>query len=100
MKPDVILILVVPVTLEEAVVDWLLEHAPERGFTSSLAYGHSENLEDMSLSEQVTGRRRRVRFEVVCPHMDGVRHVESLKGAFQGTGIHYWLMPVVEAGRI
>ncbi len=97
---DVMLTLIVPVALEGAIVDWLLDHIPERGFTSSLAFGHSEATANMSLAEQVSGRRRGIRFEVVCCESEAGQHIEALRETFAESGIHFWLMPIMASGRL
>lgn len=86
--------------LEETLVDWLLEREELSGFSSHPIDGHGTHASDLSLAEQVTGRQRKVAFHV---HTDCVRITElldSLKGDFRGAGLHYWVVPLLEAGHI
>ncbi|MBU3736373.1 MAG: DUF3240 domain-containing protein [Methylobacterium sp.] len=54
----------------------------------------------MSLLEQVTGRQRRVQFLIHLEREQADRMLEELRSAFAGVGLHYFLTPVLEAGRL
>ena len=57
---------VVPPALEDALVDWLLNDAPTRGFTCVPILGHGEAEKHMSVTEQIAGRVKRVQVQVLC----------------------------------
>ena len=95
-----LLTLIVPVSLEEVLVDWLLENAPEHGFCSFPVNGHSASHRGLTVAEQVSGRKRQMRFEVHAPDAEAQSLVEGLKQQFPGVGMHYWLTPLRDAGQV
>lgn len=90
----------VPPSLEEAVVDCLLTFESEHGFSSLPVSAHDHRNEGLSLAEQVTGRQRKIRFQMYIDKNDLSALLERLKTDFSGAGIHYWVMPVIENGLI
>jgi hypothetical protein len=94
-----LLILIVPPTLEEMLVDVLLQQTSISGFTSSKVNGHGtvhgENAA-LSIVEQVTGRQQRVQFMTHAAITDLQNLVATLKAKFRSTDIHYILMPILE----
>lgn len=100
MTGGVLFTLIAPPSLEEPLVDWLLEFEPEHGFSSLPVNGHSCRQAGLTLAEQVSGRKRRVRFEMHLPEAEWRPLVERLRQDFAGAGIHYWVSPVIEQGRV
>ncbi|QJD30987.1 DUF3240 family protein [Methylococcus geothermalis] len=100
MSDLVLLTLMVPPQLEDALVDWMLSASDIQGFSSQAASGHSSRAEEMSLNEQVAGRTRRVRFEVQLPGEVLAETLMALQTDFRNSGIHYWAMPVLDAGAL
>jgi hypothetical protein len=100
MTHSVLLTLIVPVSLEEVLVDWLFENAPGRGFCSGPVNGHSGNHEALTLGEQVAGRKRQIRFEIHAPEDDARGMLERLGADLPGAAIHYWIAPLKAAGEI
>lgn len=100
MSEQCLLSIVITPAVEETLVDWLLERNELSGFSSHPIDGHGSRPGDLSLAEQVTGRQRKILFTVHtgCDRM-GVL-VEALKQDFPGAGLHYWIVPLLEAGRI
>lgn len=98
--PQILLSLIVSPLVEDTLVDWLLARDEVRGFTSSAANGHGSSIHSMSLSEQVSGRRRQVLFQLHLPVAQCEGLVEALKNDFANSGIHYWLTPVPASGRL
>ena len=90
----------VPVSLEEAVVDCLLMAESEHGFISFPVNSHDHKNEGLSLAEQVTGRQKKVRFQMYVPEDGLAQLLEQLRGEFSGSGINYWVLPVIENGVI
>jgi hypothetical protein len=90
----------VPPTLEEAVVDCLLILESAQGFSSFPVSSHDHKNEGLSLGEQVTGRQRKVRFQMYVPEQSLTKLLEQLRTEFSGSGINYWVMPVIENGVI
>ncbi len=95
-----LLVIYAPPALEESLVDWLLENDSVSGFSTTEAYGHGQRQSGMSLLEQVTGRQRRVQFMIETGRETAEKLVAGLKLKFNGTGLHYQLMPVLEAGQV
>jgi len=48
----------------------------------------------------VTGRQRKIMFHAHTDCETVKALVEALKQAFRGAGLHYWVMPLLDAGRI
>lgn len=95
-----LLVLSAPPALEEALIDWLLEHGEGAGFTSQHVNGHSSYHGHLSLAEQVSGRQRRVQFQV---HAEAERIQVILQGLrvdFTGSDVHYWVMPLLMSGHL
>ena len=99
MSACFLLTLIVPPGLEEPLVDWLLELESAYGFSSFPVSGHSSRQEGLTLAEQVIGRKRQVRFEIALPEGEWRPLIERLRHDFAGTGIHYWVTPLLERGR-
>lgn len=92
-----LLVLNIPPELEDDLVDYLLSMSTVRGFTSYPARGHGEHA-NLSLSEQVTGRRKRIQFEIILPASDAEPIIAGLREQV-GTDIFYWQQPVISSGR-
>ncbi len=90
----------VPPSLEEAVVDSLLLLETEHGFSSFPVNAHHHVNKGLSLSEQVTGRQKRIRFQLYVSVEKLHDLVVKLREDFAGSGIQYWVLPVVEHGVI
>jgi hypothetical protein len=95
-----LLMLFVPPSVEETIVDWLLEHGEIEGFSSAEAFGHGVRQTGMSLLEQVTGRQRRVEFLIHTSRETAQHLVGDMREKFTGVGLHYFIVPVMEAGRV
>ncbi len=97
-KNGTLLVLNISPELEEDLVDYLLGLEGVEGFTSYQVFGHGEH-GTLSLREQVTGRRRRMQYEIMLPE-DGVAGL--LKGLREdvGTDVVYWQHPLTNFGRL
>lgn len=92
-----LLVLNIPPELEDELVDYLLSLSTVHGFTSYPARGHGEH-GNLSLAEQVTGRRNRIQFELVLPANDAEQIIAGLRDQV-GTDIFYWQQPIISSGR-
>jgi len=90
----------IPPSLEEMMVDNLLMLEAEHGFTSFPVSAHHHDNKGLSLAEQVTGRQKRVRFQMYVPVQELPALLEQLRQEFSGSGIQYWVLPVIENGVI
>lgn len=95
-----LLLLYAPTSLEESLVDWLLENEQVEGFSSAEVYGHGVRQSGMSLLEQVTGRQCRIQFQIQASRELADALVYDLGKKFMGTGLYFILVPVYAAGRI
>lgn len=100
MSRQVLVTLTVPPSIEEPLVDWLLQSAGHVGFTSQKANGHSSRAQGLSLAEQVAGRKNQLRFQLHLPEAELPRFMEGLRQDFGGADIHYWVSPLIDAGHI
>lgn len=98
---DCCLTLVCHCSLEERLVDCLLEH-PEwiHGFSLSRIEGGSRKESLPSMLEQVRGRSRRVQIVSVMNSGDARELVAYLKQHEANPEIAYWITPVIEFGRL
>jgi len=98
--PQQLLVLSVPPALNDSLVDWLLENENATGFTSSTAWGHSHDTGNYNITEQVTGRQKRVQFQLVGK-TDAIQNlITNLKADFHRSGVHFWIVPAVDEGRL
>ncbi|MDF9391125.1 DUF3240 family protein [Methylococcus capsulatus] len=98
MSDLVLLTLLAPPPLEDALVDWLLSTPGIQGFSSQVVSGHSSRTEGLSLQEQVSGRSRRIRFEAQIAAAGLAETLKALHADFRGSGVHYWVLPVQAVG--
>jgi hypothetical protein len=97
---DCLLHLICSPTLEDSLAEWLLERAEVPGFTSLPISGHGSSERSMTLAEQVAGRSSRVLFMLELPEPTARALVEAVRAEFAGSGLHYWLLPMLAAGHI
>lgn len=92
-----LLMMNIPPALEEDMVDYLLALDEVDGFTSFAVNGHGEG-KYANVSEQVSGRRRRMHFEVLV-EPGAVETVIAGLASQVGKGINYWYVPVSGYGQ-
>ncbi len=90
----------VPVSLEEAIVDCLLILESEYGFSSFPVNSHDHKNKGLSLAEQVSGRQKKIRFQMYVSEQGLPVLLAQLRSEFSGAGIKYWVLPVIENGFI
>jgi len=95
-----LLVVIVAPSLENAMVDWLLERDDVPGFTSIPVYGHGASADSMTAAEQVAGRQRRVMFQLHLGQDAATAVIEALHAAFGGSGMHYWLASLQASGHL
>ncbi|HHB12933.1 MAG TPA: DUF3240 domain-containing protein [Chromatiales bacterium] len=98
-NPEMLVTLVTPPELQDALIDWLLDRAETvSGFTSLAASGHGSSAASMTLAEQVAGYQRRTLFLIHLPAERTAGFLQALADAFAGGGVHWWVVPVAETG--
>lgn len=96
----VLLNIIASPSLEGALVDWLLGRPDSRAFTSIIAAGHGARPGEMSVAEQVEGRKDQIMFQVYLSRENARRVVADLGEEFGDAKLHYWILPAVEGGPI
>lgn len=97
----VLLSLVVPRGVEDAVVDLLLAH-PDLvpGFTTSPGEGHGVRVELLDAGEQVRGSARRVMVRIICERNAANQVLALIKQILPKANLFYWIVPVLASGRL
>jgi len=85
--------------IEEAMVDYLLSLENSQGFTSFPIYAH-DHQQNLSILEQVVGRKRHIQFQMYVHKNKVSQLITGLKADFTGSGVNYWVLPVIEHGAI
>lgn len=98
MNKEYLVTLNIPPALEEMVVDCLLVLEFEQGFSSLPVSAHHHENKGLSIAEQVTGRQKKIRFQMYVNGEDLTKLLMDLRENFSGSGIQYWVMPVLENG--
>lgn len=99
--PDLLLSLTLPDNLVREVEDLLLAH-PDlvRGFTTSRAWGHGSSVALVEAAERVAGHAPRTQIRLIGAEADLRALLALLRETLPGANIYYWLVPVLEAGRL
>jgi hypothetical protein len=98
MSKEYLVTLNVPPALEGMVVDNLLVMEFERGFSGFPVFAHHHENKGLSIAEQVTGRQKKIRFQMYVAETDLEKLLTNLREDFSGSEIQYWVMPVLENG--
>lgn len=91
--------------LEEKLLDQLLQSTHDLTFTSQNCASHGGHGDDIHIhggldaSEQVLGRARAVLVQVLVPESIARQLIADLGVLFSGSGLRYWLTPVLEEGQ-
>jgi hypothetical protein len=99
MDNAVLLVLTCSPDLEHALTDALLAIPHVSGFTSFPVHGHGSG-GALTTAEQVTGKRRRVQFEVMLDADVLNPCIAQLDGEFGRAGLVYWAYRLSAAGRL
>ena len=78
----------IPPSLEEMMVDSLLMLESEHGFSSFPVSAHHHDSKGLSLAEQVTGRQKRIRFQLYVPVQKWPALLEQYAGSFPALGFN------------
>lgn len=96
---DRVLVLNMPPAMEDMVIDALLASEHCEGFTTSQVNGHSTHSTHYTITEQVTGRQKRIQIEILCDESGALGILDDLQ-QFTGAGIRYWSVPVLLEGQL
>ena len=95
---DILLVLNINPQLEEDLVDYLLGFEGVQGFTSMPVRGHGGG-DGLSLAAQVSGRRKRIRIELLLNPAVSEQLIQGLEAAVGGD-IVWWELPMIRCGRV
>jgi hypothetical protein len=99
--PDQLLFVIsVPPMIEDQIIDWLLERDEAAGFPSLAVSGHSSDPVHLSVAEKVSGKQRRLQFQVQIRSRDLDPFMAGLRHEFAGTDLHFWVLPLMAAGSL
>ena len=98
---DVLLSLTMPHDVAQHVEDLLLSR-PDlvRGFTASLADGHGAVIPLVAPSELVSGHSPRTQIRMVGSEENMRAVLARIKAALPSANVFFWLVPVIEMGRL
>lgn len=98
---DVLLTLIMPNNLAQHVEDLLLSR-PDLvpGFTVNAAEGHGSVIPLIEDGELVAGHAPRTVMRTVGPEADKRAVLALIKQKLPNTNIFYWLVPVIDKGRL
>lgn len=99
-SPQLLFVISIPPTLEDQLIDWLLERDGSPGFSSTAISGHSADPSRLSTAEKVTGKQRRTQFQVQIEAAEQRDFTARLGDAFEGADVHYWVVPLLAAGSL
>ena len=86
-------------SMEDALVDLLLEQSNIKGFSTMEINGHGVGIAELSLFEQVEGRQKHKQFSIHTETEIALSLIEELKEKFKGVGLRYYILPLIECGR-
>lgn len=92
------LTLLCPPTLEEKLLDTLLLSPQAAVFTSTPTAAHGSAAGQLSPAEQVLGRAVATQVQVLLVAADKEALLNTIQQQFAGTGMRYWLAPILEQG--
>lgn len=97
----VVLTLVLPIEVEDALLETLLEHpALAPGFTSQRVEGQGQRVTFTGTAEHVRGRAACCRVELVAPLGDAQALLDILRERFGTNRVFFWMVPVMASGRL
>lgn len=97
---ECLLVLIITPSIENALVEWLLERDDVDGFSNIAISGHGASAHALTTAEQVAGRSRQVMFSMHLSEPVANQLIAAARSAFRGSGMHYWITPVLATGHI
>lgn len=97
----VVLTLVLPIEVEDALLETLLEH-PELapGFTSQRVEGQGQRITFIGTAEHVRGRAAYCRVQLVIPKANADQLLDILRREFASSRVFFWMVPALASGRL
>lgn len=97
-EEQVILIIVVPQTIKDDLVDQLIQIPFISGFSLFKIQGYSKENSQFNISEQVVGYQDFFRFEIAHQTTQSQFLIDQLSKTSHNKKIRYWLVPVLQQG--
>ncbi|MHB8938626.1 MAG: DUF3240 family protein [Thiobacillus sp.] len=97
---ELCLTLICPPAVEEKLLDLLLLSPNVTFFTSTATAAHGMAHEDLDQTEQVLGRARATKIQVIFAAADKAALLDAIRQQFSGAGLRYWVTTVAETGEI
>lgn len=95
---ELCLTLLCPPALEEKLLDMLLMSPEVALFASTPTAAHGSSAGQLSSTEQVLGRAITTQVQVLFAAKDKEALLDTIQQQFAGTGMCYWLAPILEQG--
>lgn len=95
---ELCLTLICSPSLEEKLLDMLLIDPAVTLFTSAATAAHGASAGQMSAAEQVLGRALGTQIQVIFAAENQEALLDRLRQQFVGTGLRYWISPILEHG--
>lgn len=95
---ELCLTLLCPPALKEKLLDMLLMSPEVALFTSTPTAAHGSAVGHLSPAEQVLGRAIATQVQVLFAAKDQEALLNTIQQQFAGTGMCYWLVPILEQG--
>jgi len=97
---ELCLTLICPPAVEEKMLDLLLLSPNVTFFTSTATAAHGMAHEDLDQTEQMLGRARATKIQVIFAAADKAALLDAIRQQFSGAGLRYWVTTVAETGEI
>jgi len=97
---ELCLTLICPPAVEEKMLDLLLLSPNVTFLTSTATAAHGMAHEDLDQTEQVLGRARATKIQVIFAAANQAALLDAIRQQFSGAGLRYWVTTVAETGEI
>ena len=97
---ELCLTLICPPAVKEKMLDLLLLSPKVTFFTSTATAAHGMAHEDLDQTEQVLGRARATKIQVIVAAADQAALLDAIRQQFSGAGLRYWVTTAAETGEI
>ena len=87
-------------SLEEKLLDMLLDAVGDEVFTSIPTFSHGTSHGRLSSVEQVMGRSAAVQIQILVTETEMADLLQRLREEFRGTGLRYWASALAAEGEV
>lgn len=94
------LVLLGPPSLEEKLLDVVLDAVGDEIFTSIPTFSHGTSHGRLSSVEQVMGRSAAVQIQILVTEKEMADLLQRLREEFRGTGLRYWASALAAEGEV